>query len=160
VPQSILRLLSLSLPVQSFWVGCHPHEEEWRHFSLIFSGFHCHDWLLLMLLLLFGKITGDKMPFQFASFFLYDLIDAIDFRAVVGSFSFVKIRFQSCRKLSLIGSEAAAIQEKVRRSLEFWCIFLLQICNSPLAIAVFSRHTCRRSIGCSSKNWRRGGVRD
>jgi len=48
--------LYLSLPVQSFWVGYyHPHEEEWRHFSLIFSGFHCHDWLLLPLLL-FGKI--------------------------------------------------------------------------------------------------------
>jgi hypothetical protein len=47
--------LYLSLPVQSFWVGYHPHEEEWRHFSLIFSGFHCHDWLLLPLLL-FGNI--------------------------------------------------------------------------------------------------------
>jgi hypothetical protein len=66
----------------------------------------------MLLVLLFGKIiTGYKTPFQFASFFLYDLID---FRAVVGSFSFVKIRFQSCRKLSLIGSEAAAIQEEVQ----------------------------------------------
>ncbi len=86
--------------------------------------------------------------------------DVIVFRAVVGSVSFVKIRFQSCKKLSLIGSEAAAIQEEVQGSLEFWCIFLLQFCNNPLAIAIFSRHTCRRSIGFSSKNWRRGGLRD
>ncbi len=69
-------------------------------------------------------------------------------------------QFQSCKKLSLIGSEAAAIQEEVQGSLEFWSIFLLQFCNHPLAIAIFSRHTSRRSIGFSSKNWRRGGVRD
>jgi hypothetical protein len=58
--------------VQSFWVGCHPHEEEWRHFSLIFSGFHCHDWLLLLLpLLLFGKIITrvTRCPSNLPAFF-------------------------------------------------------------------------------------------
>jgi hypothetical protein len=85
-----------ALCLQNFCVdGCHFREEKWRHFSFM-SKFYFHDWLLHCCF--FVKIiTWVIRWFSSCKSFLCDVID---FRAIVGSFSFVKIGVQNCKKIT------------------------------------------------------------